>query len=383
MQLKFLGPLYERPGPWASVYLDATRNTSGSRSENHLRWGAAAESLRDEGCDAATIESLARAVEGQHPLPGRHSLALFAARGEVGLVAPMPGQLPAPMATVGSLPHVMPLVAQHGEHVPWLRVVVDHAGADLMGATASGVVRTGRYAGAETPLHKNRRADSADEYSEHRYQRYAELSWQRHATDAAAEVAKLADETDAEVIVIVGDPHSRPQLLEHLPPRWQRRSLPLDLGSRGQGADPQRLDEATDELVTEAAEAAASDVIDRFRRQGDRHLGVANAVEALQRAQVDTMLFVEDPTSTLSLWVGPEPTQIAEHPGDLRAMGVDQPLHARADDALVRAIVGTGADLIVVDPREEGLDDTGFGVLLRGFPEEHGDHGPRGPKPRA
>jgi hypothetical protein len=339
--------------------------------------------LRDDGCDAATIESLARAVEAHSPQPGRYGLALFAANGEVGLVAPMPGQLAAPMVTVGSVPHVMPLIAQHREHVPWLRVVVDHAGADLMGATASGVVRTGRYTGSETPLHKSRRVESGDEYSEHRFQRYAELAWQRHATEAAAEVTKLADETDAEVIVIAGDPHSRPQLLEHLPQRWQRRSLPLDVGTRGQGADPRLLDEATDELVTEAAEAAASDVIDKFRQQAERHVGLAAAIEALQRAQADTMLMIDDPSSTLSLWVGPEPTQIAEHPADLRAMGVEQPLHARADDALVRATVGTGADVIVVDPREEGLDDTGFGVLLRGFHDDHGDHGPRGPKVRA
>jgi Bacterial archaeo-eukaryotic release factor family 2 len=366
MHLRFLSPLYERTGPWASVYLDATHDTEGAHSESQLRWEAAAERLREAGCDPDTVASLERAVSDQPSQPGRYGLAAFAAGGEVGLVQPMPDPPRRPIATVGPLSHVMPLVAQLREQVPWLRVVVDHTGADLAGATAGGVARTGEVAGTEYPVRKVQPGG----WSQPRYQRSAELTWERHATEAAEAVAEMADDIGAEVLLVAGDPQSRPLLIEHLPSRWQRRALTVDLGSRGPGADPQRLDDVTEQAVAQMAAAETADVIDRYRQQRSGHdqSGLDAAVAALQRGQLDTLLLIDDPSSTLSLWIGPEPTHLARDRGELHAMGVEQPQEVRADAALVRAIVGTGADLVVVDPAElppEELDNTGVGVLLR------------------
>lgn len=366
MHLRFLRPLYERPGPWASVYLDATHDTEGARSEQQLRWDAAAERLREAGCDSDTLSSLGQAVADQPPRPGRHGLAAFASRGEVGLLQPMPDPPMRPIATVGPLPHVMPLVAQRRERVPWLRVVVDHTGADLAGATAGGLSRTAEVVGTEYPVRKVQPGG----WSQPRYQRSAEVTWERHATEAAEAVAEMADDIGAEVLIVAGDPQSRPLLIEHLPSRWQRRVLPVDLGSRGPGADPKRLDDVTERAVAQMAAAETAGVIDRYQQQRTGHDqdGLDAAVNALQRGQVDTMLLIDDPSSTLTLWIGPEPTHLARDPGALHAMGVERPEEVRADAALVRALVGTDADLVVVDPNELGpeeLDHTGVGVMLR------------------
>ena len=37
MELSFLRPLYARPGPWASVYLDASRDTADASSAHATR----------------------------------------------------------------------------------------------------------------------------------------------------------------------------------------------------------------------------------------------------------------------------------------------------------------------------------------------------------
>lgn len=368
MHLSFLRPLYERPGPWASVYLDASQDTEQGPKEYELRWQAAADQLRDDGCDESTVEALERALRDRPSEPGRHGVAAFAAAGEVGLVEPMPAPPRAPGATFAPLPHAMPLVAQRGEQVPWLRVVVDHTGADLVGVTAGGVPRTDRVAGTEYPVQKTQPGG----WSQPRYQRAAEVSWERHAAEAAEAVAEMAAAIGAEVIVVAGDPQSRPLLVDHLPKLWQDRVVPTDAGSRAAGADPEPLDELTARAVAEVAAAHTVDVLDRYRQQRGREdaagSGLNAVVAALQRGQVDTVLLIDDPSSTLSLWIGPEPIHLSLDADELKSMGVEQPQQVRADAAIVRAIAGTDASLILVDsgqldPAE--LDDSGIGALLR------------------
>jgi hypothetical protein len=88
-------------------------------------------------------------------------------------------------------------------------------------------------------------------------------------------------------------------------------------------------------------------------------------VSALQRNQVDTMLIVDDPSADGELWVGPEPTEIATDPQQLAAMAVTDPQRVRADAALLRALVGTDAELAVLAPEEAPELTDGVGAVLR------------------
>jgi hypothetical protein len=85
----------------------------------------------------------------------------------------------------------------------------------------------------------------------------------------------------------------------------------------------------------------------------------------LQRGQVDTVLLVDDPSSTDELWIAPDdPTLVAGDQELLRQSGVADPRRVRADAALVRAIAGTGAELVLVDATEVRLEH-GIGAVLR------------------
>ncbi|MFD5010782.1 hypothetical protein [Streptomyces chartreusis] len=64
------------------------------------------------------------------------------------------------------------------------------------------------------------------------------------------------------------------------------------------------------------------------------------------------------------LWAGSQPTQLALTEAELMSFGVRAPREERADEALVRAIVGTGAELVVVPEGELRLYE-GVGALLR------------------
>ena len=58
MQLSFLRPLYDRPGPWCSVYVDASADTEDAHAALALRWRALARQLTDQGADEATVAAL-------------------------------------------------------------------------------------------------------------------------------------------------------------------------------------------------------------------------------------------------------------------------------------------------------------------------------------
>lgn len=358
MDLGFLRPLYDRPGPFASVYLDASRDAEDGAAAVELRWRALRERL---GAPPETRDALDRAIAEQSPGVGRYGLAVFAAGAEVALSEHLPAPPRAELAGYGPLPHAMPLVAQRGEEIGWLRVLTDRTGADLAGMAAGGAPRAVTVRGHET--HPVRKVKPGG-WAQARFQREAETTWRRNAGDVAAATTAVADRLAPEVLVIAGDVRARQLLLTQLPKRWQDRAVQTDTGSRAPGADPDALDDVTLQAVAEVADRHTRDALDRYGEQEGAGRGLAAVVRALQREQVAALLIVDDPSSTDELWVGPEPNQLALDPDELREMGVEEPVRVRADAALVRALTCTGADLVLVGPDDADLEH-GVGAVLR------------------
>ena len=364
MDLSYLRPLFDKPGPWASVYLDATRAEENAEHQIELRWRAQRTELARQGADDATLDAMQEAVFSHPYQPGRYGVAVFAARGEVALVEPMSAPPADDLAAFGPLPHVMPLIAQRAADVPYVRVVSDRTGADVTGLTVGGAPRRREVRGGESyPMRKV----NVGGWSHRRYQQAAEETWKRNAGDVAAAVTDLAATVGAEVIVVGGDVRSAPLVAEQLPKRWRDRVVVTDAGAR-QSDDEGLLDDITIQAVADVADRHARDAIDRYRTQrgdGTGSEGLADVVTRLQRGQADTVLLIDDPSSTDPLWIGPEdPSLVSVDAETLRRSGVDEPQQVRADAALLRAIAGTGADLILVQPGEVELEH-GIGAILR------------------
>ena len=104
------------------------------------------------------------------------------------------------------------------------------------------------------------------------------------------------------------------------------------------------------------------------------HPGVATALDGKNaalvaavksaRSQADTVVVSDDPSSTLRAWVGPNPTDFGLDDSEASALGVQEVQHDRFDSALVRAVHGTGAHLLVV-PGPHAIAEDGIGALLR------------------
>jgi hypothetical protein len=364
MDLSFLRPLFEQPGPWASVYLDATRAGENADHEVDLRWRALREDLAGQGADDATLDAVAAAVQEHPTQPGRYGLAVFATAGEVKLLEPLSAPPATDEALWAPLPHAMPLIAQRGEAVPYVRVLIDRTGADLDAISVGDAPRHREVTGGEQEL---LRKVNAGGWSHRRYQQGAEEYWKRNAGDVAAAVVASAESIGAEVIVVGGDVRAVEKFAGQVPRRWQDRLVQTDAGSRSAGADEAALDDVTIQAVADVAERHTREAIDRFAAQsgdGTASTGLADVVTRLQRGQVDTVLLVNDPSSTDTLWIDPDdPTVVAVDEAMLRQSGIE-PQRVRADAALLRAIAGTSAQLVLVEPGEVSLEH-GIGGVLR------------------
>ncbi|WP_435206917.1 Vms1/Ankzf1 family peptidyl-tRNA hydrolase [Micromonospora sp. bgisy143] len=362
MQLSFLRPLYDRPGPWCSVYLDASADTEDAHPALDLRWRALERRLIEQGADEASVAALDRVIRGHDPMAGDYGLAVFASHGRVALSEYLSAPPLRDLASFGPLPHVMPLLAQRGEQVAWVRVLADRTGADAVAVSAGGVPRRAHVAGRESfPL---RRVQPGG-WSQSRYQRAAMEAWHQNAGDVTAATVELADRVGADVVVVAGDVRATGMIAAQMPPRWQDLVVRTDAGSRAGGADQSLLDDLTVQTIAEVADQRITAALDKFGVQEDVGAGLDAVVSALQRNQVDTMIIVDDPSANGELWIGPEPTEIAVDPAQLSAMSVDDPQRVRADAALVRALVGTDAALTVLGADEAPQLTDGVGAVLR------------------
>jgi hypothetical protein len=155
MDLAFLHPLYEHPGPWASVYADTSRHTEDTPHERSLTARAAATELAGQGADESTCEAVRAALEELRHSPEPHGRALFAA-GEVVLDPPLAASPRGLSVHWSALPHTAPLLDLAGEDPLCVVAYVDRKGADfeLRGARSSedaGSV-AGRLGVPPTPL---------------------------------------------------------------------------------------------------------------------------------------------------------------------------------------------------------------------------------------
>ncbi len=362
MQLSFLRPLYDRPGPWCSVYMDASRDTQDARAQVDLRWRALKGDLLSQGADPVTVEAVEEVVRRHQPMPGDYGIAVFATRGRVVLTEYLSAPPLRDLASWSALPHTMPLVAQRGEQVAWVRVLADRTGADAMAVSAGGVPRRAQVKGGQS---RQLRRVQPGGWSQSRYQRAAMEAWHQNAGDAAAATADLAERVGADVVVVAGDVRATGMIAAQLPTRWQDVLVRTDAGARDVGADDTLMDDITVQTVAEVADRRIAAALDRFGVQEDVGAGLDAVVSALQRNQVDTMLIVDDPSADGELWVGPEPTEIATDPAQLAGMSVADPQRVRADAALLRALIGTDADLTVLAPEEAPELTDGVGAVLR------------------
>ncbi|SFT78020.1 hypothetical protein SAMN04487904_10846 [Actinopolyspora lacussalsi subsp. righensis] len=371
MKLAYLQHLYQHRPPFVTVYLDTSADAEDARKAIELRWRSARERLSELGADDADLDAVERAVGSHSWRVGERGQVLVAAGGRVVF----DDELPRPptefsddeLARVGPLPHLMPYLRLRSARIPHLLALVDHTGGDIH------VIDAGRHSGGTTvqgdgsPVHKSH---SAGEGDQKHHDNMVEEQWLRNAGQVAAEIDRQALLVGAEVIVLAGDVQQRKMVHDHLRKGLRDRVVDTEASHRDRNASEASLQREVSEAVDSARRERSESVVGEFERelgQRDRATdGWPDTVGALQRGQVAVLLrevshSAEEPET---LWIGTEPNQVATEERTLRDMGVSAPERVAADTAVLWSLVGTHADLVLVDPRRNSLTG-GVASLLR------------------
>lgn len=349
--------IYRHSGPFASVYVNVSRDHQNASHEIELRWKELAASLSEQGAtddDIRAIEAVVAEPTGQSGPAGR---AVIATEGQVQLDAVLPARPRREIARWSTLPHLMPLAAQEPVTVPHVVVELGKTSATVRGIGATGASWRTRQRGQHDDTHKARGGGEAH----HGMQQRTEEIWKENIREFAATVEKAVAEVHAQLLVISGDVQARAMLLDEVGARSR------EIATEVSGANPD--DETTSEgvegeireLVAERAARQTREVLHRFETEQGRDTGlavtgVAPVTYAFQQAQVETLLIRDDPSSDRQLWIGPDAWQLADSEEDLRRIGAEPLGRDRADAALLRAAAVTNARLVVL-PHPDAEDD--------------------------
>ncbi|MER8158678.1 hypothetical protein [Streptomyces sp. NPDC094472] len=380
MDVGFLKPLFDRPGPWAGVYMDTSRSTEDAPRRRTLRERFVADQLAEQGADRATCDAVIERLAGEQVARASAGRALFATDGEVVLDLPL-ATSPIDVVTSWSmLPRVAPLAAFRGEWPACLVAFVDQAGADLelrddTGSRPAG--RAGRRAHG-----RGHRSVPADRHEWH-YRNRVGNTWELTADRVADELVRQWSDGDAELLILAGDPRERRAVRDRLPEPLRATTEEMRHGSRASGCS-ELLNSEIDHVRAEYARAHLESVLDLFRagrgrpggpgpggHDGDgppssgAAEGVPAVVAAMRSHQAATLLLgTAGGDMRHEVWIGPDADQVAVQRSQARAMGVRTPEAARADDALMRSAAVADTEVLVVP---EGLQGPagGLGAVLR------------------
>ncbi|GAA2716860.1 MULTISPECIES: hypothetical protein [Streptomyces] len=363
MKLSFLDRLYEQPGPWASVYLDTSQDIDDPERAIALRWRHLREDLVAGGADSETADALADVLGADREVAGRHGQALFAARGRLVLVEELPEPPQRDVARFGPLPHALPLAVHHAPEIPYAAVALEHLTPEPEEVLVE--VESGRW-----PMSRVVPGPAAT-------YRVPAGDWPQQAPDIARHLQELAGSGDAEVIVVRAGATAewaRGVLVGHLPRRVRDHLITVPGVATAQQTPPRPgpgralLEDELGDLLADRPSTADHRLLDSYRAQHARRPeasdGLTAVTAALQQGRAEALLVNTPVSIPAPVWTGTEPHRISLSPEELRAFGEPTVRQETAEDALLWAAVGTGAELVVV-PRDTLPLHDGVGVLLR------------------
>jgi hypothetical protein len=371
VDLHFVTELTRTPGPYATVYLDASHDSEDAQHALSLRWAARRDELAEQGADEPTLAALDDAVTGAEPVVGRAGRVLVAAGGQVLLDRTVPEPPARPSATWGPAPDLMPLLLDAPEPLTVVVVRVDKTGGEiLLAGRGERLQEVESIEGRTENLHKTRGGGIGAWSVQHR----VEQNWRDNVADVAGHVDAEVRRAGARVLVLAGDVQSRTLLRDALAERSAGIAVDLEHSGGRSGADDEELATAVDAAARDAVDAERQTVLDRLDQEIGRSGGLAvgglePVLEALRAEQVDTLLLDGGVSRDGELWVGEVPSQLATDPERLRGLGSEPAGRVPVDGALLNAAAASGAAFQPLGGGRTGLVgkpvEDGVAALLR------------------
>lgn len=359
--LTALRPAADLHGDVVTAYVDVGRASETGAQEVGTRISNIARDLGSAGLDEATASAVTERLARPTGHGGDASRVVVARDGEV-VTDLVVGDGVADHHRVGPVAHLLRLGRALADTVSYVLVRVDHSGADITVSDTLGLdEREVVSEGDHDVLHKV----PGGGWAHRRLQSRAEDSWDRNADTVARDLDALVREVDPDLVLLTGDARGISRIRESVAGHVTERLEVLEHGSRADGASDERLDEEVAAAVQRCRNRRIDAVLDRLGPAGAaKAVGVAETLEALRRGEVETLVLLEGALEDREAYAGPDPLLLATDPGELNALGVDEPAADRLDELLFRAALGQDAGLLPLHAPVGALPD-GVGAVLR------------------
>jgi hypothetical protein len=354
--------VFRHDGPFASVYLTSRSDVPQAAQELGKRWKSVRRELEGQGATDGAVQAIDDAISDTNHAAG-DTLAIVTGGDEVVLHWHLPEPPVRDAGWWSSVPRVAPVLEAAQTMLPHLVVLLDRTGADIYGFTASGRAVAREIEGTDADDVK---LFAAGGWSQRRYQQRQVNTWEENAHEVADEVARLAKRIDARLVAVGGDVYAKGFFEDALPKDVLPVVRSIESASRHPDGGADHVAEDVKRLVDTVVASETTEVLQKFAEERGQHDlsadGPARVVEALQQAQVATLLVHDDLDDDRTIWFGPDPLQIGLDEASVRGMGVEMPWEGRAIDVCIRAALGSGADVRVVPG---AVLDRNLGAILR------------------
>jgi hypothetical protein len=364
VQLRDLSPVLTAPGPFVTVLVGAESAVEQASDRYETAWKSMLKQLEEEGVSAPVREAIS-AARGEHADGDARLVVASVPEAKVVLAESVSSRPATDSVSTGTLPDLLPVIDELATRVPHVVVLADRHGAEVSARyDTDKVSRELTVKGTE--LH-TRKVHSGG-WSHRRYLHRVEEQWESTARDVAATVQNLAEGIDAELIVGSGDIREialvRDNLPEHLKARWVEVE-----GTRGGDGSEDLVQQRIADAVALHVVSGTLDLLAEYaqeRGQSKRACdGVTAVVDALRKAQVQTLLVTTAADAGTELWFGEDPTQLGLTRSDVSELGAQNPQQGGLVSVLLRAALATGADVQLVPHQSEQAPHEGVGAILR------------------
>ena len=364
MQLRDLSDVLAAAGPFVTAHVGAESAVELAADRYALAWKNVVKRLEDAGVPAPVRDALA-AAQGDHADGEARLVVASVPEARVLLAESVSARPATDVVDVGPLPLLLPLVADLTQRVPHVVVHADRTGADVAAHYDTGQV-TDEVTVKGRTLHLTKVQTGG--WAHLRYQHRAENQWRENAKEIREAVVQLAEQVGAELVVGVGDERELAYVREGLGQPWDARWVEVP-GGRGQdGSEPLVQQRVRDAVSLHAAAETLRLLADYAQERGQAKRacdGLPDVVEALRKAQVQTLVLTTDPDQHSTLWFGEDPAQLGTRRADVEALGATSPQEGPLLTVLLRAALATGADVQLVPHQSEQAPQSGLGALLR------------------
>ncbi len=364
MQLRDLSPVLSAQGPFVTVLVGAESAVEQAADRYEMAWKAMLQQLEQQGVAEPVREAISQA-RGEHADGEARLVIASVPDASVVLSEPVTTRPATDTVTIGTLPDLLPLVSDVTARVPHVVIHADHTGADVEAYADAGKLAEEITVKGRT-LHL--RKVKGGGWAHHRYQHTAENQWRENAKEIRETAMTLAEEIGAELIIGIGDERELTFVKEGLSQPWDTRWVELPGGRSADGSEqliPTRIREAV--ALHTATETL--DLLGEYAQERGQHKracdGVPAVVEALRKAQVQTLLLTTGADQSAQLWFGEDPSQLGMTADEVSALGAGTPQQGPLVSVLLRAALATGADVQLVPHQSEQAPDGGVGAILR------------------